>query len=390
MLELEDGNSYFRAVVNDAVKEILDGGVAYCFQQEQVNAIKEVLLNKHQIKDIFTNIVDGIFYMTMKDEVAEYGNGDIKETIEVFLEYMRGQNATDDTITNYRRNLLLFVNDCGITTNAEMLAVDRKYVVDYLQDLVNKKGLEVSSRNTRAIPIRRIFRYFKEEFKAQIDVDILFIKDIKPPIKKAVYLDDANAYRLIDDVKPLRSKAIISLFINTGIRVSELIKIKMEDIVRYVDDKGIAYYNIKIKGKGRKERLVSTNPETTQAIDKYIEKRRKKIIERTGTKETYLFLSNYGNQMARGHISEMIKTHCKRINCEDADKMSAHKLRHTYCTHMLDEEIETKDENGNIIRAKKHSTEEVRASMGHASLSTTSRYSHSQEEKVARMQREGW
>lgn len=317
-------------------------------------------------------------------------NGDIKETIDIFLEYMKGQNATDDTIANYKRNLLLFINDCNITTNQEMLNVDRKRVIDYLQELVNKKGMEISSRNTRAIPIRRIFRYFKEELKQPIDVDILFIKDIKPPIKKAIYLDDVNAYRLMEEVKPLRSKAIISLFINTGVRVSELIKIKLEDMVKGKDDKGNEYYNIRIKGKGRKERLISTNPETTKAIDKYLEKRRVKIVERTKTKETYLFLSNYGNQMSRGHVSEMVKLYCKKINCENAHKMSAHKLRHTYCTHMLDEEVVTKDEDGNIVRAKKHSTEEVRASMGHASLSTTTRYSHSEEEKVARMQREGW
>ena len=73
MLEIEEENSYFRAVVNDAVKEILDGGVAYCFQQEQVDAVKDILLNKHKIKDVFSHIVDGIFYITIK-EVEKYGN----------------------------------------------------------------------------------------------------------------------------------------------------------------------------------------------------------------------------------------------------------------------------------------------------------------------------
>lgn len=314
----------------------------------------------------------------------------VQDTIEAFLEYMKGQGATKDTITNYRRNLTLFVNDCNIKTKDELLAVDRECVVDYLQDLVNNKGLEISSRNTRAIPIRRIFRYFKEEKKAQIDVDILFIKDIKPPIKQAVYLDDVEVYRLKADVNPLRSKAIIYLFLNTGLRVSELISIKLEDMARLIDDEGIAYYRIVIHGKGRKQRVVATDPDTTKAIDKYLEKRRPKIVQRTGTKETYLFLSNYGNQMARGHVSEMIKTQCGKIECRNAEKMSSHKLRHTYCSHMLDDEIEVVDENGNVKKAKKHSAEEVRASMGHASLATTSRYSHSEERKVTEMQRKGW
>lgn len=72
MLDIEDTNSYFRAVVKDAVKEILDRGVAYCFQQEQVDAVKYILLNQHQIKDIFTRIVDGIFYISTQEGQMRY------------------------------------------------------------------------------------------------------------------------------------------------------------------------------------------------------------------------------------------------------------------------------------------------------------------------------
>lgn len=71
---LDEENSYFRAVVNDAVDDILEKGTAYCFQQEQVDVIKKILKEKHKIDTLYVKIVDGIFYVSKYKEMILVGN----------------------------------------------------------------------------------------------------------------------------------------------------------------------------------------------------------------------------------------------------------------------------------------------------------------------------
>lgn len=68
MVELEDKYTYFRAVVSDAIKLILKDKTAYCFSQEQVDAIKDTLLKKHKIKNVYVHETDGIFYINKLKE----------------------------------------------------------------------------------------------------------------------------------------------------------------------------------------------------------------------------------------------------------------------------------------------------------------------------------
>lgn len=71
---MEDSNSYFRAVVNDAVDDILEKGTAYCFQKEQADAITSILNEQYGIKDLHISVTDGIFYISKYKESVEVDN----------------------------------------------------------------------------------------------------------------------------------------------------------------------------------------------------------------------------------------------------------------------------------------------------------------------------
>ncbi len=316
---------------------------------------------------------------------------EVSNEVEKFLKYMQGRKATERTIGNYRDFLTSFFIYAKVNNKEDILNLTRENVTDYLNYVVNDKGLEVSTRNTYLIPIKRIFVYYKDELKKNIDESILSIDNIKPPVKEEIWLDDVEVYQLKQTVTHVRSKAIICLFFNTGIRVSELVEIRLSDMTRYEDDNGSHYYEIIIHGKGKKERYVYTDDETTEAIDKYMAKRRVAVKERTHTDNDYLFLSNQGNKMDRHNLAKMIKNWTRKINCRNADKMSPHKLRHTYCTHMLNKRIIEKDENGNDVdKGLANDIKTVSVSMGHSNLATTSRYAHTDKGKINNMQRGGY
>jgi site-specific recombinase XerD len=178
----------------------------------------------------------------------------------------------------------------------------------------------------------------------------------KLPNKEKGYLNENETQNFISNINTrnkIRDKAITTLFITTGLRLNELINIKLEDINNS---------SIKIIGKGNKERVVYLTEKTTNAINDWITIRDKQI----GVKTNALFINERKTQIKPRATQHVIK---KLFNNANRNDCSTHSLRHTCATLQL--------KNGVDIRI-------IQENLGHASLNTTARYAHIMDEEQRR------
>jgi integrase/recombinase XerC len=159
-------------------------------------------------------------------------------------------------------------------------------------------------------------------------------------------MESPNAKRPEDHAMMLRDRAVLETLYSTGIRASELIGMNREDI----DHHGSL---IRIRGKGRKERIVPIGTKAQDAIDAY-------LTNPSRSAETAaIFIGPSGKRLTARTVQRILENHRKQLGLQQ--KASPHTLRHSYATHML--------ESGADLRA-------IQELLGHASLSTTQRYTH--------------
>ncbi len=161
-----------------------------------------------------------------------------------------------------------------------------------------------------------------------------------------------------DSVFGLRDRAMLELFYASGLRVSELVGLDIENI-----DINIGY--VRVIGKGRKERVVPVNSKALQAIRKYLEMR-KGAFGNDGWKA--LFVNRYGNRITRRAIGLIVKKYM--IQSGISKHISPHSLRHTFATHLLDA--------GADLRL-------IQEFLGHASISTTQVYTHTSMDRLMKV-----
>jgi len=154
-----------------------------------------------------------------------------------------------------------------------------------------------------------------------------------------------------DTPSGMRDRIILELLYATGIRVSELIDIKLLDL-----DFSTGY--LKILGKGRKERIVPL-PDITLKKMAYYVKDQRKLISRRSVREDFLFLSRSGKRLSRQSIWKLIKKYSREANISRS--ISPHSLRHSFATHLL--------EGGADLRS-------LQMLLGHSDISTTEIYTH--------------
>jgi integrase/recombinase XerC len=173
---------------------------------------------------------------------------------------------------------------------------------------------------------------------------------LEKPLPSTLTVDEA--FRLVEspagDEKPQRSRdrAILELLYSSGIRVGELVTLNLEHLDR---DLGI----VRVMGKRRKERIVPVGSKAIGALNRYLEER-----GQVGEKDP-LFLNSRGERLTSRSVGRIVKHYTGRSGIYR--NISPHSLRHTFATHLLD--------SGADIR-------EIQEMLGHASLSTTQRYTH--------------
>ena len=267
--------------------------------------------------------------------------------IDSFLEYLSiEKNYSEYTIINYRDDLDKFDN---FLKSEDVSIYDVSYgnIRGYLAYLYNKK--EATKSITRNISSLRSFYKYLVKNKIVKNNPMTLISNPKQDKLLPHYLTYEEVEKLLevtskDTLYDIRDNLIIELLYSTGIRVSELVNIKISDI-EYSD------MSIKVLGKGKKYRIVYFGDICLSKIKKYLSLR--------SSDNEYLLLNKRGNKLSDRSVRKIFED-IIRINHLDI-KFSPHTLRHTYATHMLDD--------GADVRT-------VQELLGHASVSTTGIYTH--------------
>ena len=211
-------------------------------------------------------------------------------------------------------------------------------------------GLNAASRARKIATIRSFYHYLTNKVHL---IDQNPVKDIdSPKLKKSLpkYLTLDESVQLLESVdgkNQERDYCILTLFLNCGLRISELVGLNLNDIQ---DDA------LRILGKGNKVRIVYLNEACKQALEQYLAVRR----PITGRDKNALFLSTRNERISRSGVHALVKKHLAEAGL-DATQYSSHKLRHTAATLML--------QNGVDVKA-------VQEVLGHDHLSTTEIYTH--------------
>jgi len=274
--------------------------------------------------------------------------------IEKFIRYLDiEKNYSKYTILNYKLDLEGFR---AFLKETSLENVDYLTLRKYLATLKEKK-LTSRTVGRHLSTLRSFFKFLSREGLLKNN-PILSLSSPKLDKHLPQFLTEEEVIRLIDSVVPknekdelgLRNKAIIETFYSTGMRISEVVGLNLEDI-DFVSD------TIKVLGKGKKERLVPIGDHAVRAIRLYLDKRKKE--------SRVLFLNKNGNRITdRGVRGVMVKyLHAASIK----DGISPHTLRHSFATHLLN--------HGADLRS-------VQELLGHANLSTTQIYTHLSTERL--------
>jgi tyrosine recombinase XerC len=246
------------------------------------------------------------------------------------------------------QDFLAFFQENKILTSITYLDI-RKYLA-YL----DSRGLERTTQARKLTAIRTFFKYLRAN-------DILSknpTENINSPRKAKklpVVLTEKEITRLLEEIftneEPLtiRDKAIFEILYSSGLRVSELVYLKKEDI-------NFNLQLIRVMGKGNKERIVPLGTKAIDAINRYLTFSRPKLIKK---EKPILFVNNKGNQLTTRGVRYIVDKYVNKLST--MGKVSPHVFRHSFATHLLD--------NGADLRV-------VQELLGHANLSTTQIYTH--------------
>jgi integrase/recombinase XerD len=283
----------------------------------------------------------------------------MKSLIEQFLNYLSIEKGVSfNTKLSYKTDLEQFVDFIEAKGIRDIKNVTYEIILEFIFHL-RRIGVKPRSLARKITSIRMFFKYLVIDRIIEKNPALLLeTPKLDKNLPKYLTVDEFdNLISAINLSKPeeYRNKAIIELIYSAGLRVSELINLKLSDI-------NLSEGFIKISGKGEKERIVPIGRQAINLLREYIEKARlhfdKKNID-------YLFLNFRGEKLTRVSIWKIIKFYSIKAGIKK--DISPHTLRHTFATHLLN--------NGSDLRT-------VQELLGHSSISTTQIYTHLNYEKI--------
>lgn len=267
----------------------------------------------------------------------------MEREISDFLIYLGSEKGLSPrTLEAYGRDLRLFSN----STAKDSTEIQTDHIVEYFQQLKNR-GVASSSICRALVAIKVFFRFLKRE-KLIAHNPTLFLESPKmwQLIPEVLTVSEVSLLIEAPDVDSevgARDRAIFQVMYASGLRVSELCGLNLGDVS---DDQ------VRVKGKGNKERVIPIAPSAVAAVDHYLTQFRKEG-------EGPLFLSTKGKRIDRVAVWERVKFYAKKVGI--TKPISPHTLRHSFATHLL--------ENGADLRV-------IQEMLGHAHIGTTDRYTH--------------
>jgi len=284
----------------------------------------------------------------------------LEDLVDQYADYLRLQrNVSPHTLRNYLSDLRQFEEFLNqrAKENAEkkipLEDVTIHVVRAYLASL--SKNNKKSSIGRKLAALKGFFRYLLREKKIQSD-PLAWISTPKQEKPLPAFLSVDDVFRLLggiqgDGLLTIRDRAILETFYSTGVRVSELVGLDWNDVDFQL---GI----IRVVGKGSKERIVPIGEMALKALRNYGDEQAIKW-RRAAKGDTAVFLNHRGGRITTRSVGRMVEKYLKAAGI--AVRMGPHGLRHTFATHLLN--------GGADLRV-------IQELLGHASLSTTQRYTH--------------
>lgn len=277
----------------------------------------------------------------------------MKKEIKTFLTYLeKNKGYSPNTVSSYRRDLLqLFEHSTaqdikGICTKQEI----RSFIHD-----LSERGLKPKSISRKKVAIQSFIKFAIKVGYLSVD-PMKAIANVKldKALPKALSLRETNALPETG-TDNIRNRAIVELFYGSGIRLSELHSLTIEEI-------SARELLIKVLGKGAKERIVPITEHSLKLIESYLLETGRSLRGKGP-----IFLGRGSNPISKRQIQRIVEKELSRVS--QAEKLSPHTLRHSYATHLLDK--------GADIRV-------VKELLGHASLASTQIYTHVTKESLKR------
>lgn len=274
-----------------------------------------------------------------------------EQKIRLFLHFCRTEKGlAPNTIESYRRDLTCF----GVFAKASPVgAISVSQLRSYLDHL---RATRLSNRSIarHVTTLRGFFGFLVEEGAINSNpAELLIAPKMGAPLPK--YLDSSAVDRLLvspheDGRVGLRDRAMLALLYATGLRVSELIALRISDLDELEG-------TVRVIGKGNKQRLVPVGRHALKSLERYLREQRPQLLK--SRVSPYLFITARGTRMTRQAFWKLIRAHGRSVGI--FRHLSPHVVRHTFATHLL--------EGGADLRS-------LQAMLGHSDIGTTQIYTH--------------
>jgi integrase/recombinase XerD len=280
----------------------------------------------------------------------------MKKLIHDFILYLASvRGLSKNTIEAYQRDLGGFVDFLYTTGVSSMNDVEQSHIIDFLIEL-NSSGKAGATICRQLVVIQVLIKFLIQENlprpKKPLQFDHPKIWQCIPEVLSTREIERLFEAPDLSTLLGSRDRAILEILYGSGLRVSELCLLK----INHVDDN-----QIRIFGKGSKERIVPIGKKAIEALDHYLLHHRQETPD-----QSLLFLTKKGTPINRIHIWKMIKKY--GIEAEITKTISPHTLRHSFATHLLD--------NGADLRI-------IQDMLGHSSIATTDRYTHVSQKQIS-------
>jgi integrase/recombinase XerD len=276
-----------------------------------------------------------------------------EQWVDRFLQYLRiEKGSAENTIQSYAHDLVMYCNHLGKT---DVLKAQPADVANFLRFLYARK-LKPRSATRAFVAVRGLHKFLMLD-RATTENPTANIEQPRwwKPLPNVLSLDEVDKLLAVPDVgtpKGVRDRAMIEVLYATGLRVSELIGLRLDGVnldVRFV----------RCMGKGSKERIVPLGESAASAVKAYLE------VRRVRKPTDFLFLNNRGEKLSRMGFWKILRACGTQAGIKKT--LTPHVLRHSFATHLL--------EHGADLRA-------VQTMLGHSNISTTEIYTHVMRERL--------
>jgi len=283
--------------------------------------------------------------------------------VDQYINYLLVEKGLSKrTIASYSRDLIRYLNFINVSGIQDISETDTPVILKHLINLKND-NLSPRSRARHLTTLRGFYRFLMQEKVIPYDpARLIDLPKSGFKLPKVLSIEEISVLLSTPDIKNpkgLRDAAMLELLYAAGLRVSELVQVKL------MDTNLLAGY-VRVFGKGSKERIVPIGQYAKEKINQYIMSARPHLLKQVVS--PYLFVARAGKPMTRQGFWKRLKQYAQKAGIRH--EITPHSLRHSFATHLL--------EGGADLRA-------VQVMLGHADISTTQIYTHVSKEHLKHM-----